>query len=69
MTKKFLVMTKNSLTDGDMVRRASGGQSLLGEGFFQVTVAFGMVTLFAASAIHLEVSTLPPSPCDRPAVS
>ena len=48
------------------VRRASGGQSFLGESYFQVAVAFGVVTLFAASAIHLEVSTPLPSPCDFP---
>lgn len=46
-------------------RRASGGQSLLGESYFQMAAASGVVPLFAIQAIHLQISTPPPSPCGR----
>lgn len=47
------------------VRRASGGQSLLGEGYFQPAVAFGRGAAVCSTSYSLAISTPPPSPCGR----
>lgn len=63
MTKKFLVMTKNIQTDGDIGSPCIGRpQSLLGESYFQMAVASGVVPLFPIQAIHLQISTPPLRP-------
>ena len=47
------------------VRRTSGDQSLLGEDYFQLAVAFGRGAAVCSTRPPLAISTPPPSPCGR----
>jgi hypothetical protein len=47
------------------VRRTSGDQSLLGEDYFQLAVAFGRGAAVCSTSPPLAISTPPPSRCGR----